>query len=128
MSDQTWRVRRRPSASAPGFSKVSQMTVTLMARPYVVRIVKAALPPWRPMSAPAGGRKEGDARAGRRCTPALAADAALVPCLAEQALREIQPFVGFRQFLLQAIDALLQRLQPRRDIDRQRGRSSGLQL
>ena len=47
-------------------------------------------------------------------------DAALVLCLAEQTLREIELFVCFCDSCCRAVDPLLQCLQPRRDIGRKR--------
>ena len=46
----------------------------------------------------------------------LAADAPVFPRLAEQTLREIEPFLGFRQLVLDVLDGVLEGLEPRGDL------------
>jgi hypothetical protein len=51
----------------------------------------------------------------------------LVASLAQQALGEIEALLCFRQLLLQFIDTMLDCLEPLRDVDRWRLRTSGAQ-
>jgi len=53
---------------------------------------------------------------GREGASELAANPPLFPSGTEYALREIEPFLGFCQFLLEALDTMLQRLEPRSDV------------
>ena len=42
----------------------------------------------------------------------------LIPCSTEQTLGEIEPFLCFCQLLLEALNATLERLEPRSDVGR----------
>src|SRR3954465_2397478 len=58
----------------------------------------------------------------------LAPDLPLVPCLAEDALREIESFLGLCQVLPQALEIMFQGLQPSRHVVRRQFRTSGTYL
>src|SRR3954465_14498153 len=55
----------------------------------------------------------------------LAPDLSLVPCLAEDTLREVEPFLGIRQILSQALKIMFQRLEASRNVLRRQFRASG---
>jgi hypothetical protein len=55
---------------------------------------------------------------GSRIELYLAANPPLFPSGTEYALREIEPFLGFCQFLLEALDTMFQRLEPSGDVGR----------
>jgi hypothetical protein len=57
----------------------------------------------------------------------LATDAPVFPCLAEQTLCEIEPFLGFCQLLLEVLDTTFNCLEPRSDLGRCRSWESGTQ-
>src|SRR4051812_11637219 len=58
----------------------------------------------------------------------LASDLPLVPCLAEDALREIEPLLGVGQILSQSLKIVFQRLEPGRNVLRRQFRPGGTYL